>query len=161
MLPLKNLWKPSEKTVPISSGCRLCLTMRRPLQPSMTIGSVRIDSSTPRPSSKSGSADVLEALGVRLDATPDVARRCLDQVGVDAPLRRPQPLDESRDHLRPAVEADAPDGRHLVSVSVVGTAADGAGAALERVLGALAGIAKGNVFKSDGQCRPRQFRGPR
>lgn len=33
-------------------------------------------------SSKSGSADVLEAVGVRLEATPEVARRCLDEVGV-------------------------------------------------------------------------------
>ena len=33
-------------------------------------------------SSKSGSADVLEALGVRLDATPELARRCLDEVGL-------------------------------------------------------------------------------
>ena len=33
-------------------------------------------------SSKSGSADVLEALGVRLDAPAQVARRCLDEVGV-------------------------------------------------------------------------------
>lgn len=33
-------------------------------------------------SSRCGSADVLEAAGVRLDATPEVARRCLDEVGV-------------------------------------------------------------------------------
>lgn len=33
-------------------------------------------------SSRSGSADVLEALGVRLDPAPDVARRCLDEAGV-------------------------------------------------------------------------------
>ncbi len=33
-------------------------------------------------SSKSGSADVLEAVGVRLDAPPEIARRCLDEVGV-------------------------------------------------------------------------------
>lgn len=33
-------------------------------------------------SSRSGSADVLEALGVRLSATPEQARRCLDAVGI-------------------------------------------------------------------------------
>lgn len=33
-------------------------------------------------SSLSGSADVLERLGVRLDPDPDLARRCLDDVGV-------------------------------------------------------------------------------
>ena len=33
-------------------------------------------------SSRCGSADVLEAAGVRLDADPAVARRCLDQAGV-------------------------------------------------------------------------------
>jgi len=33
-------------------------------------------------SSKSGSADVLEAVGIRLDPPPEVARRCLDEVGV-------------------------------------------------------------------------------
>jgi anthranilate phosphoribosyltransferase len=33
-------------------------------------------------SSRSGSADVLEALGVRLDPDPDTARRCLDEVGI-------------------------------------------------------------------------------
>ncbi|MEM1348880.1 MAG: anthranilate phosphoribosyltransferase [Myxococcota bacterium] len=33
-------------------------------------------------SSKCGSADVLEACGVRLDPTPEVARRCLDEAGV-------------------------------------------------------------------------------
>jgi anthranilate phosphoribosyltransferase len=33
-------------------------------------------------SSQCGSADVLEELGVRVDATPEVARRCLDEVGV-------------------------------------------------------------------------------
>lgn len=33
-------------------------------------------------SSKCGSADVLEACGVRLDPTPEVARRCLDDAGV-------------------------------------------------------------------------------
>jgi anthranilate phosphoribosyltransferase len=33
-------------------------------------------------SSKSGSADVLEALGVRLEAPPELARRCLDEVGI-------------------------------------------------------------------------------
>jgi len=33
-------------------------------------------------SSKSGSADVLEVIGVRLDAAPEIARRCLDEVGV-------------------------------------------------------------------------------
>jgi len=32
-------------------------------------------------SSKCGSADVLERCGVRIDAPPDVSRRCLDQVG--------------------------------------------------------------------------------
>jgi anthranilate phosphoribosyltransferase len=32
--------------------------------------------------SSCGSADVLEALGVRLDATPAIARRCLDETGV-------------------------------------------------------------------------------
>lgn len=33
-------------------------------------------------SSRCGSADVLEAAGVRLDAMPEVARRCLDEIGV-------------------------------------------------------------------------------
>ena len=33
-------------------------------------------------SSRCGSADVLEAVGVRIDAAPDVARRCLEEVGV-------------------------------------------------------------------------------
>jgi anthranilate phosphoribosyltransferase len=33
-------------------------------------------------SSKCGSADVLEQLGVRIDAPPEVARRCLDEAGV-------------------------------------------------------------------------------
>ncbi|MFU8802258.1 MAG: anthranilate phosphoribosyltransferase [Bradymonadaceae bacterium] len=33
-------------------------------------------------SSKCGSADVLERLGVRLDAPPEVARRCLDETGI-------------------------------------------------------------------------------
>ncbi|MFZ9898931.1 MAG: anthranilate phosphoribosyltransferase [Gemmatimonadaceae bacterium] len=33
-------------------------------------------------SSRAGSADVLEALGVRLSATPEQARRCLDTVGI-------------------------------------------------------------------------------
>jgi anthranilate phosphoribosyltransferase len=33
-------------------------------------------------SSRCGSADVLEAAGVRLEAPPEVARRCLDQLGV-------------------------------------------------------------------------------
>jgi anthranilate phosphoribosyltransferase len=33
-------------------------------------------------SSQCGSADVLEELGVRLDAPPEVARRCLDEVGI-------------------------------------------------------------------------------
>ncbi|MEO8448549.1 MAG: anthranilate phosphoribosyltransferase [Gemmatimonadota bacterium] len=33
-------------------------------------------------SSRSGSADVLEALGVKLDPAPEVARRCLDEAGV-------------------------------------------------------------------------------
>ena len=33
-------------------------------------------------SSKSGSADVLEALGVNLDATPETLRQCLDQAGI-------------------------------------------------------------------------------
>ncbi len=33
-------------------------------------------------SSRCGSADVLEAVGVRLDPPPEVARRCLDEVGV-------------------------------------------------------------------------------
>ncbi len=33
-------------------------------------------------SSKSGSADVLEAIGVRLETTPEVARRCLDEIGL-------------------------------------------------------------------------------
>lgn len=33
-------------------------------------------------SSKSGSADVLEALGVRIDITPDEMARCIDEVGV-------------------------------------------------------------------------------
>lgn len=33
-------------------------------------------------SSRCGSADVLEMLGVRLDASPEVSRRCLDEVGI-------------------------------------------------------------------------------
>lgn len=33
-------------------------------------------------SSKSGSADLLEALGVKIDLSPDAAGRCLDQVGI-------------------------------------------------------------------------------
>lgn len=33
-------------------------------------------------SSRCGSADVLERLGVRLDPSPDVGRRCLDEVGI-------------------------------------------------------------------------------
>jgi len=33
-------------------------------------------------SSRCGSADVLEALGAKLDPTPEVSRRCLDQVGL-------------------------------------------------------------------------------
>lgn len=33
-------------------------------------------------SSRCGSADVLERIGVRLDPAPDVARRCLDEIGV-------------------------------------------------------------------------------
>ena len=33
-------------------------------------------------SSKCGSADVLEAVGVRLDAPPEIARLCLDRVGI-------------------------------------------------------------------------------
>jgi anthranilate phosphoribosyltransferase len=33
-------------------------------------------------SSQCGSADVLEAVGVKLDPSPEVARRCLDEVGV-------------------------------------------------------------------------------
>lgn len=33
-------------------------------------------------SSKCGSADVLEQLGVKIDVAPDVARQCLDQIGV-------------------------------------------------------------------------------
>jgi len=33
-------------------------------------------------SSRCGSADVLEAVGVRLDPSPEVARRCLDDVGI-------------------------------------------------------------------------------
>lgn len=41
---------------------------------------------------KSGSADVLEALGIRVDVTPDQARRCLEEVGAVffyAPLYHP------------------------------------------------------------------------
>jgi anthranilate phosphoribosyltransferase len=33
-------------------------------------------------SSKCGSADVMEKLGVKIDASPEVARRCLDEVGI-------------------------------------------------------------------------------
>jgi len=33
-------------------------------------------------SSKSGSADVLEALGVRIDLPPEAVRRCIDEVGI-------------------------------------------------------------------------------
>src|SRR5688500_16397840 len=33
-------------------------------------------------SSRCGSADLLETLGVKLDPTPEVARRCLDQAGL-------------------------------------------------------------------------------
>jgi anthranilate phosphoribosyltransferase len=33
-------------------------------------------------SSKCGSADLLEQLGVRIDASPEVSRRCLDEVGI-------------------------------------------------------------------------------
>jgi anthranilate phosphoribosyltransferase len=33
-------------------------------------------------SSRCGSADVLEQLGLRLDASPDVSRRCLDELGI-------------------------------------------------------------------------------
>ena len=33
-------------------------------------------------SSRSGSADVLEALGVRIDATPEATGRCLDELGI-------------------------------------------------------------------------------
>ena len=33
-------------------------------------------------SSKSGSADVLEALGVRLDITPEQVARCIDETGI-------------------------------------------------------------------------------
>lgn len=33
-------------------------------------------------SSQCGSADVLEAVGVKLDASPEVSRRCLDEVGI-------------------------------------------------------------------------------
>lgn len=33
-------------------------------------------------SSRCGSADLLEAVGVRIDPSPDVARRCLDEVGI-------------------------------------------------------------------------------
>ncbi len=43
-------------------------------------------------SSKCGSADVLEILGVKIDASPEVARRCLDEVSVCflfAPLYHP------------------------------------------------------------------------
>lgn len=43
-------------------------------------------------SSKSGSSDVLTALGVKVDVTPEVAARCIDQIGVGflfAPLYHP------------------------------------------------------------------------
>jgi anthranilate phosphoribosyltransferase len=33
-------------------------------------------------SSKCGSADVLERLGIKIDVTPEVGRRCLDEVGI-------------------------------------------------------------------------------
>ncbi len=33
-------------------------------------------------SSKCGSADVLESAGIRIDAPPDIARRCLDEAGI-------------------------------------------------------------------------------
>jgi anthranilate phosphoribosyltransferase len=55
-------------------------------------------------SSRCGSADVLEALGVRLDPAPEIARRCLDEAGV-AFLFAP--------HYHPGVRHAAPVRRAL------------------------------------------------
>ena len=55
-------------------------------------------------SSRSGSADVLQALGVRIDLTPEQVSRCIDQIGIGfmfAPL------------LHPAMKAVAPVRREL------------------------------------------------
>ena len=55
-------------------------------------------------SSRCGSADVLEAVGVRLDPAPEVSRRCLDEIGV-AFLFAP--------HYHPGVRHAAPVRRAL------------------------------------------------
>src|SRR5262245_12764236 len=55
-------------------------------------------------SSRGGSADLLEALGVRLDPAPEVARRCLDEIGI-AFLFAP--------HYHPGVRHAAPVRRAL------------------------------------------------
>lgn len=55
-------------------------------------------------SSRSGSADVLQALGVRMDLTPEQVSKCIDQIGIGfmfAPL------------LHPAMKAVAPVRREL------------------------------------------------